>query len=416
MPFGPWKVLRIRDYAIVWTVSALSDLGTWMQIGALGIFVTQSTGQARWTGIASTITYLSAGIFAPLGGVLADRLDRKKLVMASFALQALTGMLLAYCFAHGVRSPFPLIALAGLQGALTAAVVPALNAMIPDLVPADRLANAAFLDQISWNLGRAFGPIIAVAVIHAQSYTAVFVLNALSFAAVAACMPLIRAKQTRHIEDGSLAQRLATGWNGLRHNRICLLATLVAMVEMVFVSPFIAFIPAMGQLTLHGTASTSGALFVAQGIGSALGALLCGSIMHRFGQGHTLVTLSWIQPFLLIAYALSPNVGIAILFIALLGGIHTAVFSLCTSVVQQYAAQNVRGRVVAFNRSLLVVSYAIVSSLLGVLATHIGLRQTFLVMSAITLGSLVALMTGTINRLAVLSAFDRSNRPTTQVG
>src|SRR5689334_13821595 len=116
MRAGFLSVFRVRDFRLVWASSVLSDLGTWMQIGALAIFVTDATNSSTWTGIASTVTYLSAGLLTPFGGVLADRVERRRLVILTSLMECAIGLVIAACFVMGERSPGLLILLAGVQG------------------------------------------------------------------------------------------------------------------------------------------------------------------------------------------------------------------------------------------------------------------------------------------------------------
>lgn len=384
-----WDALRERDFRLIWFASVLSDLGTWMQISALAIFVTESTGQARWTGIASTITYVTAGLFSPIGGVLADRFDRRRLTITASASELVIGLALTASFASNWRSPLLLISIAGAQGAAGSIVRPALQAMVPDLVSKTRSAHAALLEAVSWNVGRALGPIIAVFVTHVGSYSMVFLLNAISFGLVAVALCLMKARPPHHHEGGTAAERLRIGWQGLWRNRICSWGTVLATVEISLIAPFIALIPAMGQLTLHASASGSGLLFLGQGIGSALGVVIVGSLMHRLGAGRSFLWMMAILPPLLIAYALSPDLLCAVVIIVALSGAHSVVLALATSFMQRYADDDIRGRVMGLHKAITITSYGIASSALAVFAASVGLRTTFVLTAISTLGFLV---------------------------
>jgi MFS family permease len=376
MRAGFLSVFRVRDFRLIWASSVLSDLGTWMQVGALAIFVTDTTSSSTWTGIASTVSYLSAGLLTPLGGVIADRIERRKLVLLTSLVECAIGIAIAGCFALGERSPAILVLLAGLQGMAAAVVVPALNAFVPDIVSKERAPHAALLEGVSWNTGRALGPIIAVAIVKWQSYEAVFVLNSLTFACTALAMFLVATRSRAVFEDASLSSRLHTGWNGLRHNSICLHATILATVEIALIAPFIALIPVMAQITLESSKTASGLLFLGQGIGSAVGLALMGAVMHRYGIGRSFVVLLASLPPLLIAYAWSPSVAVALIIVVPMSAAHSIVLALAIAFVTQYAADEMRGRVGALHRSITVSSYAISSSILAVVTNYSDLRTT----------------------------------------
>ncbi len=124
MPRGPFSVLRHREFRTVWTAMFVSDVGTWMQVGALGIFVAESTGKAAWVGVIATVSYLATGLISPLGGTLADRHDRRRVVAVGVSAQAGVAVALTASFAAGGQGPLLLTLLAGAQGALTALVQP----------------------------------------------------------------------------------------------------------------------------------------------------------------------------------------------------------------------------------------------------------------------------------------------------
>ncbi len=381
--------MKERDFRLIWFASVFSDLGTWMQISALAIFITESTGQATWTGIASTVTYLTAGLFTPIGGVLADRYDRRRLIIVSSLIELTIGLALAACFANGWHAPLLLISIAGAQGVVAAAVVPTLSAMAPDLVSKERTAHAAILEAISWNAGRALGPVIAVAVVSVQSYSTVFTINALSYAAIAIALYAVKARPPRHSEGGGLTSRFTVGWRGLRTNNICFWATVVATVEISLIAPFIALIPVMGQLTLHGDSSASGLLYFGQGAGSAVGVVIIGSLLHRFGVGRLFVATVAVLPMLLAAYAFSLNLSFAMIIIVPLSAAHAVVLALAIAFMQRFADDSVRGRVMGLHRAITISCYAIASAVLAVIASHVGLRPTLLTLSVLTTGVLL---------------------------
>jgi MFS family permease len=129
--------------------------------------------------------------------------------------------------------------------------------------------------------------------------------------------------------------------------------------------------------------------------------------MHRYGQARSLVVLTCTEPAFLLLYAVSPNVLWAIVFIAVLGAIHTAAHSLFLSIVQCYAEPAVRSRVIAISRAFVVPTYAISSTILGVVATNIGLRITFAAMACVAIACLAFVGRGRVNQLGWLAHFER---------
>lgn len=370
---GPLAALRHRQFRIVWLAMFVSDLGTWMQIGALGIYMVEGTGRATWVGIITTVSYLATGLVAPLGGTLADRYDRRLVVAAGTIGQLLLAGALAGAFAAGVRSPLLLTVIVGLQGALGALVIPTLSAMIPDLVPAEDLMAANSFFHVSWNVGRAAGPAVAVAIIALASYELVFAINGATFAAVALAMLAVSA-HPRHISTGSTWRRIAAGASTLVRHRPSRHAVSLYLAEMVLVAPFIALIPVMSQLTLGGSAADTGWLYAAQGIGSALGVLVIAALVPRLGQERTVLFSLSAMVVCGTAYALSPTLLVAMLLILPLSGLHSSVLAGSTSLLQRDTPPEMRGRVLAMASSVTNLGYAAAGVAFAAAADVAGLR------------------------------------------
>jgi MFS family permease len=390
MPYGPWRVLRNRNYLLLWMVGVFGDFGTWMQIASLGIYVTEVSGAARWTGIAGTTIYLVTGLLLPFGGVAADRHNRRKLVIFASSCQGVIGLGMAVSFVAGWDAPLWLVLMACLQGAFSALTVPAMLSIVPEIVPAERLANASLLSQMSWNFGRALGPFAAVALVHFSSYGAVFAVNGLTFAAVAVALHRLRLPHRPPVESGSTLERLRTGWRALQTSVACRTVNRLIVLEMGVVGPFIALIPVMGQLTLRGGAGATGTLFLAQGLGSALVSLGIGSLVDRIDRGRMLAMLFLALPVLIVAYALSPNLAVAAVMVFLLGGVHTTAYAVSMAILQEKSPAHARARINGLSRSMSNVVYSATSTALAPLADAIGLRATLVVMATVMASGLCA--------------------------
>ncbi len=373
MRLGPLAVLHERNFRLLWSGMIVSDIGTWMQIAALGIYVAETTGKASWVGLITTATYLAVALFSPFGGTLADRHDRRRVIAIACLVQAALSVILVCALITGHDSPLLLWLLAGLQGSASAAVLPTQNAMVPDLVPREMHAQATSLFHVSWNAGRSIGPLLAVVVIAIGSYETVFLLNGLSYLGVAFATTRM-AEQPRHHSAGNTFQHIRDGVHGLRTTPECRLPFRVALSHMTLVAPFLALVPAMAQLTLHGTASDTGRLFAAQGIGSMLGVLLIVSLVPRLGQLRTLSVAVFASCGFAIAYAMSPNAIVAMLLILPLSGFHSSVLANSTALVAGNAPPQSRGRLSGIYSSAINLAYAVSSAVLATAADHFGLR------------------------------------------
>ncbi len=374
MRFGPLAVLRHREFATVWGAGAASDIGTWMQVATLGIVAVALTGEAKWVGILTTITYITSGLLYPLRGVAADRYDRRKVILIAVALQAAAALVLWLLFVNGVPSLWWVAVVVAVQGAMSAWVNPARGSLIPDLVPTAEIPAAASLTHVSGNAGRAIGPLLAAAVLTVMSPSAVFALNGLSFTLVGLAVLTVRPRHHAHVEAGNTWQRIKAGTRGLRGSPACRRPTSAAAAEIILAAPFIALIPVMAQLTLGGNAAHTGWLFAAQGIGSACGVLMIVAFIPRLGQERVLRASVMGVGVLGIAYAWSGSIYVACAVILPLSAAHSSVLAGSVALLQRDAPARIRGRVIALYLAITNVGYGLSSSLLATLADLVGLR------------------------------------------
>ncbi|MGE3329159.1 MAG: MFS transporter, partial [Acidimicrobiia bacterium] len=181
MSTNPFRVLRHRDYALFWFAAVVSDIGTWMQAVTVGIIVADQTGKASSTGLIAAAAFAPQAFAAPIGGVIADRFDRRNVLRISLAVQTAITLALSVLLARGNPSTAAMAMLVLLQGTTNSIGQPAAQAMLPDLVPREELISAVALGIVSWNSGRIIGPALAGIIIELTSAARVIQLNALSF-------------------------------------------------------------------------------------------------------------------------------------------------------------------------------------------------------------------------------------------
>lgn len=346
-----------------------------MQTVAVAALVTDITRQARWSGLVAALSYLTAGVVTPLGGALADRHDRRRMLMLAVSAQAILAVILASLYVSGHASPLVLVINTACEGMLVALTMPARGAMLPDLVERDQILDASALGMASWNLGRIVGPALGGVFIAFGSYTWVFVFNAVSFLGVALAMIFVRIpKLTRHAHSGNTWQRVKEGFQEAKSEPGCRAAMEAIGVLALFVSPFIALVPAVAQLVFHGNAVDTAHMVAAQGIGAVAGLFLLPVIARRVGRGKSLIGLLFAQVPLVIAYSSVPSLGMATVVLGVLGGAYMAVLASLSAVVQLRAPAHARARVIAFYWTMLNLTYPIGATVQGSLADAYGVR------------------------------------------
>jgi MFS family permease len=383
--------LRHRRYAALWTGAFASNIGTWMETVAVGVLVTTETGQAGWAGIVAAAGFVPMGLLGPLGGALADRVPRRRLLLTTTALQICLAALLTVLAALDAAHPLGVTLIVLASGCAQAIGFPAYQSLLPDLVPRDELASAVALGSAQWNLGRVIGPALAGIVIDLGGFEWAFAVNTLSFVAVIVAIAPLRLPPPTPKEGESIRESIR---DGLRYSRrepgIRAVMSYLAL-NSLFAAPFIALVPAMALTVFHNEDAGTAALVTSQGVGAVLMALALGGLAARFG--HRLVLLGGLVtlPPALVAYALSPTLEIGVITIFFVGASYLCCLSSFTTVAQLRAPAELRGRVMSGLMVLLGVLYPLGSIVQGWLADGIGLRATTAGAAIILAGTLVAM-------------------------
>jgi MFS family permease len=369
------RPLRRRDFALVWSAALVSNIGSWVQTVAVGILVTELTGQARWTGLVAAAAFVPVGVLSPVGGAIADRVDRRRLLIGTTVGETLAAALLAVLVGTGNASALAVTAVVFAGGCMAALGFPAYQAILPDLVDRDDLLGASSLSMAQYNLGRVVGPALAGAVLVAGSYTWAFALNAASYGAVVVALLMVRLQTPAPSEEPpGLWTRIMAGARGARAEPGCRTAILTIAVTALLLSPFIALIPAVAVKLFAGGEGATSLLIGAQGVGAVAGALTVASLARRYGHRRVLVVNLGVLPFLLAAYAAAPTLAVATVVLVAVGAGYVGVLSGLGTVVQLRAPEALRARILSLYMVALGTIYPLGAVLQGALGDRLGLR------------------------------------------
>jgi MFS family permease len=372
--------LRHRNFALVWSGGVVSNAGSWMQTVAVGAFVTAKTGQAGWAGLVAAAAFLPIGLLSPIGGALADRLDRRKFILCTNLGDALMASVLAWLAFTGRAEPWNVALVVFVSGCLVAIALPCLQAMTLDLIPRDDLLAAAGLTSAQYNLGRVFGPTLAGAVIAVWGYPWAFTLNAVSFLAVVGAMVLLRITHTPSTDATPLFERIRIGARAARANPGARAAITMIAIVALLLSPFIALIPARAYLLTDGTTravgQVTGYLTTAQGVGAVIGALLITPLAYRYGRHRMLMINLTLLPFVLALYANVTSRWAAVAALGLVGMVYIGILSGANTIVQLWAPAEFRGRILSLYLVALGSIYPIGGLIQGWVIDRIGFART----------------------------------------
>jgi MFS family permease len=407
---SPFRPFRHRAFAIIWTGSFVSNIGTWMETVAIGVYVTQETGQAAWTGTVAALTYVPTVLLGPFGGALADRFDRRRFLIAVTLFAMLLAGVLTVLAATDQLSVPAVAAIVLLAGCAFAVAMPAVQAMTPDLVGPDDLLGAMSLGAAQFNLGRVVGPALAGLVITAGGLAWAFGLNVLSFGAVVVALSLVRVPPLARA-DGKPARVLRTIAEGVvaaRRDAGIRTALLLLLATTFLVSPFIGLVPAVAIKVFGRGAPGTSALVTAQGIGAVCAALAAAPLAARLGRRRVLVLALLLVGPAAVLYGLAPTFPLAVVAIAVLGFVYLAVLSGTSTVCQLRAPRELRARVASLFMLGVGGGHALGLVVQGWLGDRVGLPAVTAVTGLLLAGIVVAVR---LARPDLLEAMEPSPSP-----
>ena len=342
-----FKAFTYPDFRLLWTGAFLSSVGTWMQTVAQNWLVLTMTGSASWLGFTAFLQETPFLLFSLFGGVLADRRDRRRILLLSQVVQLSTAFLLAGLIFTNHIQVWMILVLAVVVGFAQSFGGPAYQALVPTLVDREDLPNAVALNSIQFNLARVIGPVLAGIAFYKLGAAACFGLNGLSFFAVIVALLLLKRGAPTGAASGSVLQNLKAGLVAVRDAR-----GLRGLIGLSFVGsfcafPLVTFLPVFAKDVFGQDAKGYSALLAAFGIGAVCGALGTAGFGHVKRRGALAVTMQMTFGALAVGFALSriPWVSYVLLFGA--GAAIVIVFAMFMTLVQQNADDAMRGRVVS---------------------------------------------------------------------
>lgn len=373
-----FSALKHRDFALLWSGLLVSNTGTWMQTVAQGWLIITLTNSPGWLGAVSIARALPYLVVPPMGGVLADRIDRIALLKVTQTLSLiLAGLLAVLTIAH-VITVWELMLLAFLSAAANSVDQPTRNALLPDLVPEKDLMNAISLNSITFQGAALVGPAIAGVLVAVIGFGGVFLINAFSFLAVLWALFLMRAASQHQRQETSLRQELGAGVSFVVRTPLVLSLLFLTGVFSIFGRSYTTLMPAFAKGVLHLHSSGLGIMYSAPGLGTLIGGFILASAGDVRRKGTLLLGGAISVAGLLIGFALSPALLPALLLLAGIGAMTTVYSATSTTLLQINAPGPMRGRVMSYNTVALLGLAPLGGGISGFIAEVIGVRESLL--------------------------------------
>jgi MFS family permease len=378
-----FRALSHRNFRLFWTGAFLSNIGTWMQAVAQSWLVLTLTNSPFWLGLDAFMA-TAPGFFLTLaGGVFADLVDRRRLLIYTQVVAGATAIVLATLVWTNVVNRWIVLGFSFVTGCCMALAGPSYQAMTFDLVGREDLANAIALNSSQFQLSRVIGPVLAGLGFKYFGLAGCFFVNGLSFVAVVASLKMVRFEQsgnnvaTHSVKDRkALWQDLVAGFRYVRNRPRVFSLLLISGVSSMFGAPYLTLVPYFARDIFRLGESGLAWMMGTAGAGAFCGALMLAYLGDFRRKGWSVLGGSIAFGIFIIAFALSTKIVFSFVFLFGIG------FSIVTSVavtntlLQKLVTDEMRGRVMSMFILSFIGTMPIGNITAGVAATHLGVRYT----------------------------------------
>lgn len=371
-----FRSLRTRNYRLYFAGHSISVTGEWMQRIGQAWLVLELTDSATLLGLTAGLQQLPTLLLGVWGGLLADRLDKRTLLLWSQALAGTFSLILAVLVVTGAVQLWMVLVLAFALGSTTALERPAKHTFVTEMVPSEDVANAVTLNSIVFNAAKAVGPAIAGIMIATVGLSSAFFANAVSYLGALVALSLMRRAELYPASITARARgQVREGFRYVRRTPVLAGAVVLMAVSGTLAYEWAVTLPLLARDAFGGDAQTYGLMFSAMGIGAVLGGLVVASSLQATVR--TLVVTALVFGTLMFVTAGAPTLVLALAALTALGGASIAFRSTATALLQLEAAPALRGRVMSILTVAMAGSTPIGGPLAGWIAEVAGPRAAF---------------------------------------
>ena len=368
-----FAALAVPNFRLYFAGQAVSLVGTWMQVVAQSWLVLQLTGSGTLLGLVTAAQFLPVLLFGAYGGLIADRADKRRLLLGTQSALGLLALLLGTLTVTHVVRLWMVFVIAVALGTVNSVDQPVRQTFVPEMVGRDGVQNAVSLNSVLTNASRAVGPAVAGVLIATTGVGVCFLANAASFAAVLVALALIRVQALHPAppaarESGQLRQ----GLRYVRGTRGLLVPLLMMALVGTLAYEFQVALPLLAQVSLHGGASTYGFLTAAMGVGAVAGGLVVASMARTGLLPFTVAAAGF--GIAILAAALVPSLPGELAALAVVGFFSTAFMATGNTTLQLTSDPRFRGRVMALWSVTFNGSTPIGGPIVGVVSDDLGPR------------------------------------------
>lgn len=346
--------LKVKYFRIYWIGMFVSLVGTWIQSVAQSWLVFALTNSAFLLGVVGFLGSIPIFVLSLFGGVLADRVNKRNILIFTQIFFMLLAFLLAFLTQFQLIKPQQIMFIALLNGIIMAFDAPARQAIVVELVGKKHLFNAIVLNSVAFNSSRIIGPAIAGLLISTIGMSGCFYLNGISFLAVIAALSLIKLKKNQAQNNNSALSDLKQGLAFIKGDRLILaLLSMVAAVSLFGIS-YVILMPVFANDILRVGVKGLGILMSSTGLGALFGALALARLGDFKYKGRLLIWSVLSFSISLIIFSLSRDYLISIISLICIGCSSVTAIALINTLIQIKVPDEFRGRVM----SLFMITFA----------------------------------------------------------
>jgi MFS family permease len=342
-----FKAFHYRDFRLMWTGACLSAIGTWMQMFAQGWLIWRLSHSARLLALDPILQAIPIFAFSLLGGVLADRFERRHMLIFSQCVQMTVALALTVLVGFHVVKVWHFLLGSFISGFGQAFGGPAYSALIPTLVPKEDMTNAIALNSIQFNAAVMVGPALGGWALHSLGDTWCFGLNTLSFLAPIVALLMLKVRFLPEKTAGSIFASMKEGVRFIRKQGAMQGLIVLGFCMTLLGVPMRTFLPVFADRVFHMGSGTFAMFLSMSGLGSVVGALAVAGLGNVQHKGHVALVMLMCLGAGITGFALSRSVAISCGMLLFSGASMMGVFSMVVSLVQLVVTNQMRGRVMS---------------------------------------------------------------------
>ncbi len=342
-----FKAFQYPEFRLMWIGACTSTIGTWMQSQAQSWLVFDMSKDPKMLGLDAFLGQIPIFLFTLVGGVVADRIDRRHILLASQFVQMFCAIFLALLFTLGLVQIWHILTLSFIVGTAQAFGGPAYQSLIPTLVEKEDLPNAIALNSIQFNLGRMIGPALGLLAFTRLGAAWCFYFNGLSYVAVMITLWLVKSRYTPKKSSESMLNSMKAGFAFIQSQVSMKALIVIAFLMTMLGIPLLTFLPVFAKEVFNQGAGGYTVLLEVTGAGSIVGALLVATFHQGKDKWRLAVLNLIVLGVMVVGFALSKNLILSYIVLFFCSAALISSFALVSSLVQEIVTDDMRGRVMS---------------------------------------------------------------------